>query len=120
MENPERVFKSFIVILPFILIYNMAHFFMSNIENTKTTFSLLFDLPLMIMTLPWSIWLTSGVEILLESKFHPKTIQGIITVILFSFLWMHSYFFVGFIYFGKLVKWGVVVPAILLFLFIFG
>ncbi len=81
MENPERVFKSFIVILPFILIYNVTHFFMSNIDNTKNIFILLFDVPLMIMTLPWSIWLASGVEILLESKFHPKTIEVIILTI---------------------------------------
>ena len=115
----KRILQALVICLPLAIAYAFTFHFLirTNTGDDRTLFGILFDLPLVILSLPWS-FLTGPLEPMLIHSYSLETARKIETIWVFVALLVNAYLLLGSVSFKKLFSGAVIFSALLALLFI--
>jgi hypothetical protein len=115
----KHILQALYVCLPLTIIYVLTFHFLIRINtgDDRTLFGIIFDLPLIILSLPWS-FLTALLEPMLIHSYSLETAKKLETIWVFIALFVNAFILLGNVAFKKLFIWASIIPVILLLLFL--
>jgi hypothetical protein len=115
----KRIFFAVLICLPLAIAYAFTFYFLirTNTGDDRTLFGIFFDLPLALLSLPWSFCISAFGPTLIKS-FSLDVARKIETVSAFVALFINVYVLLKHISLNKLIGLAVILPTVLVIIFI--